>query len=495
MAKPKPSAQSLPGLEDPRITGLPEEMKGLADALLQAAEGSDEEQEEALRKFVEGVFNDPKIVSIGAAFLAEVYEGREGWLAKRIGTPELVQEMAAGQALLTCVAAGEWVARRDFTRLLRLGDGMLAARLHLRGPDCLDLMSAMASTLALIKQQKALALVSHVEDCQREGVVIDQGLLAEARHRLQLADVVGAANQTTREMWDQRLLNPNKEWTWDSPKERQALLELAEWLTPGHPASGDFAKVVPGAWWDLLQARVLSQSAEEAPLAPLSPASDGASAWTGGMLVPEPPGETGEATEDAKDVQLQVRLGWFVAGGVFGALVVVLLHAFSGGTPKSDVPSAIPVTAAYLEAAGKGNSKGNAAAIQWCEEERVRLTEELVHVGRLGTVKAAAWTENVNFLTGRTPDLPSQSQMYRKMLVLLHLDPPQDKETRTMVPRLLLRRSADEELVALWERCLEAGVPLQEEIAAGAKEALEQPSLSWTAEQRQRLEKLSKAKG
>jgi len=118
-----------------------------------------------------------------------------------------------------------------------------------------------------------------------------------------------------------------------------------------------------------------------------------------------------------------------------------------------------------------------------------------VHVGRLGTVKAAGWKENAGFLTGLTPDLPSQSQMYRKMLVLLHLDPPEDEETRSMVPRLLLRRAADEELVSLWERCLDAGVALVPEIAAAAREALSQPSLTWTPDQRQRLIKLSEANG
>lgn len=491
MAKSKPNAPSLPGLEDPRIAGLPGDAKAVAEALLEAADGDELEHEEALRRFIEAVFNNPQLVREGAAFLTRAYEGREAWLSKRVGTPELVQEMATGQALLTCVAAGEWVARRDFTRLLRLAEGMLAARLHLRSPDCLDLMSAMASSLALVKQPKALALVTHVEDCRREGLQIDEALLAEARHRLLLAEVVGAANQSTRELWDLRLLNPNREWTWTTEQERQALQDLAEWLQPGHPASKDFERVVPSAWWDLLQARhmaelTLEKKSPEPAIAPV----EAPAAWTGGMLEAEPRDEVSAEEEDS-DPGLRVRLGWFVAGGITGALAVMFLQASSEDAPKSEVPAAIPVQVSAHAAPGEVGR----AAIQWCAEEKERLAGELVHVGRLGTVKAAGWKENAGFLTGLTPDLPSQSQMYRKMLVLLHLDPPQDEETRSMVPRLLLRRAADEELVSLWERCLDAGVALGPEIAAAAREALSQPSLTWTLDQRQRLIKLSEANG
>jgi|GEM_PF-5297955 len=490
MAKRNPHAPSLPGLEDPKISGLPEEIRPVAEALLQAGAGEEVIHEEALRRFIEGVFNHPLLVPKGAAFLTQAYEGREAWLSKHLGTPELVQEMATGQALLTCVAAGEWVARRDFTRLLRLAEGMLAARLHLRAPDCLDLMSAMASTLALIKQPKALALISHVEECRREGLGIDEGLLAEARHRLQLADVVGAANQSTRELWDQRLLNPSKDWTWSSEQERQMLLDLAEWLPPGHPASADFARIVPSVWWDLLQARHQALPSIELKAAP-EPRLEEAAAWTGGMLEPEALEEIKEG-EVESETGLRVRLGWFVAGGLTGALAVVLLQVLTGGGAESKVPSAIPVTASVQTASA--GVEGSAATL-WCNAEKERLAGELVHVGRLGAVKAAGWRENAGFLTGLTPDLPSQSQMYRKMLVLLHLDPPQDPETRSMVPRLLLRRAADEELVSLWERCRDAGVALGPEIAAAAREALDQPSLSWTPDQRKRLIKLSAVNG
>lgn len=482
MAKRKLTDTSLPGLEDERLAGLSESVRSLADSLLMAAgSGDDVAHEGALRVFFAEVFNRPDVVAEGAAFLARAYEGREAWLAQRVGTPELVQEMATGQAMLTCLAAGEWVMRRDFTRLVRLSDGMLAARMHLRSEDCLDLMLAMASTLALVKQPRAVSLVNHVQDCQREGSVIDEGLLQEAKQRLQIADVIGAANQATREMWDLRFLSPAKSWDWSGPQERQALRDLGEWLTPEHAAGETFAKIVPVVWWDLWWVRSQKVEAVEREAEVAS--------WTGGLLTPEAVGDVSSGEEGNGLAEQRLRLGWFVAGGVTGALAAVLLQVMAGGDGEAKVDE---MNVVEVERSS-GKPGGEAAA--WCEAERERLADELVHVGRLGAVKASGWAENAGFLSGLTADLPSQSQMYRKMLELLHLDPPQDAETRKMVPRLLLRRGADEELVGLWERCVERGSGMRLEIAAAAREALQQPALHWTTEQRTRLQKLCEVNG
>lgn len=467
------------------MDGLSEGVRGMADALLKAIGSGDEaRQEEALRLFFAEVFNRPEIVAEGAAFLARTYEGREPWLAQRVGTPELVQEMATGQAMLTCVAAGEWVMQRDFTRLIRLADGMLAAKMHLKSEDCLVLMLAMASTLALVKQPRAVSLVNHGLECQKEGADIDEGLLKEARQRLQIADVIGASNQAIREMWDLRFLSPTKQWDWTGPQERQALRELGEWLTPEHAAAGEFEKIVPAVWWDLWWVKSHKVEVVER--------SEEVASWTGGLLSAEGPDLSGEFSseeEGAVNEEQRLRLGWFLAGGVTGALAAVLLQVIAGGDGK--------VKEDRVESAdvGKVERKEGREAVTWCNEERERLAGELVHVGRLGAVKASGWAENAGFLSGLTADLPSQSQMYRKMLTLLHLDPPKDAETRMMVPRLLLRRGADEELVGLWEHCVEGQTGMQVEIAAAAREALEQPSLAWTAEQRTRLQRLCEVNG
>ena len=165
------------------------------------------------------------------------------------------------------------------------------------------------------------------------------------------------------------------------------------------------------------------------------------------------------------------------------------LQVMAGGDGKEKVET---VDSAEV---GTVVRKEGGEAVTWCNEERERLAGELVHVGRLGAVKASGWAENAGFLSGLTADLPSQSQMYRKMLTLLHLDPPKDGETRMMVPRLLLRRGADEELVGLWEHCVEGQTGMQMEIAAAAREALEQPSLAWTTEQRTRLQRICEVNG
>lgn len=485
MAARGPSKKATPQVDPPVWAGLPEPLLPAARALAAALEGAEEAaQEAALARFLETGFSQLERVPAAAAFLARLYEEREGWLARRVQTQELLQEMAAGQAILTCVVAGEWVTERDFARLTRLADSMLAARLHLRAPDCLDLMLATASSLAIIKHPRAASLLQHVEDCRKQGVAVDEFLLRDARRRLSLGSVVAAADQATREMWDQRLQKPDHNWTWSSPLERQALRDLAEWLDPAHPSAPEFAKVVPPAWWDLWTRQVMAapapaSSASPPPPSPPKENEPEPASWAGARLA-----GLGNEKTPPPAWELSLRAGWLLAGGLIGALLTLLLvgrnHPKPPASPQNEVPRAI----AILPPVSPGTAK-------WVEEERERLTGELEHVGRLSAVKAAKWSENATFLTGRTPELPGQSQMYRKLLVLLHLDPPQDPETRGMVPRLLLRRAADEETLRLWERCLESRVPMAAEIAAAAREALSQPALSWTAEQRERLQKLA----
>ena len=483
MATRGSSSKKNAGSDLAELTGLPEAVLATGRALAAAVEREDESgMEMALARFLEAGFGQLEQVPASAAFIARLFEGRESWVSRRLQTQELIQEMASGQAILTCVVASEWVMEREFVKLIRLADGMLAARLHLRAPDCLDLMLATACSLAVLKHARAVSLLHHVEACQKDGVAVDEGLLAEARHRVAVGAVVAAADQATREMWDQRLAKPGREWSWSSLQERKALRDLAEWLEPGHPAAADFERVVPPAWWDLWLRQQLTSASPAQEQAEGNAIDDTVEAkpetanWVGARW-------TGDEAPLVPSWERWLRLGWFLAGGLVGVLVAVLFSSRSAApAPEAAVsPPEVP----------KAIAIASPSSLTWLEEERARLTEELANVGRLGAVKAASWVENAAFLTGRTPELPVQSQMYRKLLVLLHLDPPQDTETRGMVPRLLLRRGADEETLRLWERCVEARSLMTGQIAATAREALNEPALTWTEAQRQRLEKLA----
>ena len=463
--------------------------------------------EEAFRRFVDVGFSNPEWVAESAVFLTRAFADHEGWLARQLGIQELIQEMSCGQAALTCVIAGEWVMARDAVKLGRLAEGMLAARMQLRQPDCLDLMLGVALSLALVKPSRAQSLLAHVEECRRAGVAVDEELLDEVKRRLQMVEVIGAADQATRQMWDERLSQPHREWSWHKPSELKALRELAEWLVPEHPAAAAFAKVVPPAWWELW----LSQKGTKAEVAdvqqvlPLKPivATKAGGAIESALPVNDDIDQSSAAElAGVEDESLQhhlesrLRLGWFTAGGVLGALVAVILQMMESGFQNDTLIEGAKETSAKIEAASGGAEEGEPnyadnEAGEWCRRERARLVEELEPVTRLGAVASGKWADHSIFLTGQTPELPVASGMFRKVLTLLHLEPPRDPETRMNIPRLLLRRAQDEEVIVLWERCIEAETGLSAEIAAAAAESLDQPSMPWTEQQRQRLAKLA----
>jgi hypothetical protein len=397
---------------------------------------------------------------------------------------------------------------QDTVRLGRLAEGMLAARMQLKHPDCLDMMLGVALSLALLKPSRAQSLLAHVEECRRAGIEVDELLLEDVRGRLQLVEVIGAADQATRQMWDERLSQPQREWSWQKPNELRALRELAEWLVPGHPAAAAFARVVPPAWWELwLTHKGANPPPVEMqavlPLRPIvatEPRSPGDANSIEGIESGSDAAADADPLREAVDSpgwETRLRLGWFTAGGILGALAAVVLQvmdpvatdltATGEGNHQPDPGPAVseqprPEGPAYAE-----NASGS-----WCREERARLAEELEPVTRLGAVKKGTWSDHSIFLTGQTPELPLASGMFRKVLTLLHLDPPVDPETRMNVPRLLLRRAQDEEVILLWEKCVEGDSGLAPEIAAAAAESLDQPSMPWTPEQRERLARLAK---
>jgi hypothetical protein len=322
-----------------------------------------------------------------------------------------------------------------------------------------------------------------------EGGAVNEELLAAARQRMMVAEVVAAADHATREMWDQRLQKPSGDWTWSSARERKALSDLGEWLTPGHPAEKVFAAVVPPAWWDLWTKRECG--ARQGDLFSGFQENKGEKPTSGGWApehlagadeVPLLEDQVAGALETM--MERKVRLQWLVAGLVGGLLLAGLVVLFWGGA-RHRGPGAVD-RAELEQIIGPGQDW-----MAWRLEEMRGLAGDVMMVGGMEALRGGLWADNAALLTGRTVDLPIQSMRYRRILAYLHLDPPLDPEVRVRVPRLLLDCAPDEDSLRLWERCLLAGLPLKREIALAAQEALGRPALRWNEAQRERLTALA----
>jgi hypothetical protein len=156
----KPSSnRGQDSIREALVEGLPGTLRGVARGLL-AAEGKGESaQVEALQRFLEVGFTKTEHLVEGALFLTQFYAEDEAWLAKHLGVQEIVQELSYGGGALTGVVAEWWMRQRDLVRLVRLVDGLLAAKLHLRTPDCLNVMLALTCSIALHKPQRGSCAV------------------------------------------------------------------------------------------------------------------------------------------------------------------------------------------------------------------------------------------------------------------------------------------------------------------------------------------------
>lgn len=475
---------------DAVVLSLPETLRAAARALVVAAEKGETAHVESMQRFLEVGFSKPDHLLAAALFLVEFYEGAESWLAHYIGVQEMVQELSHGGVALTGVVAEQWMIQRDMVRLMRLVDGLLAAKLHLKAADCLNVMLALTCSIALHKPQRAAALLAHVEACSKgDSGQVDGELLAAARQRMAVAEVVAPADHATRDMWDQRLQRPGGDWPWASVRERKALSDLAEWLTPGHLAENSFAATVPPAWWDLRcrRERVERQGdlfAEESIREREEPkgASWAPSHLAGADEAPLLEDQVVGVVESL--LEIKVRLCWFGAGIAAGVLAAGLIWLVWGGGGARG-PGALD-RAELEKIIGPGQDW-----MAWRLEEMRTLAGDLIMVGGVEKLRGGTWAENAALLTGRTVDLPLQSQRYRRMLAYLHLDPPLDAEVRIRLPRLLLDCAPNEDSLRLWERCLLAGLPLRREIALAAQEALSRPALRWDSGQRERLSVLA----
>lgn len=421
-------------------------------------------------------FSKPEWAAASSPLIAEIFEEDEDQLAELARIPDLVIEMGSGQVNVTCMVASRWAARGETHRLSRLADAMVASHAS-RHACAVEVMLALAATLAVTRFSRAEQLYNAALPLAGED---HQEALADARRWLAAGRVVCSASQEQRDFWDVRLRKPRASWSWRSKEEREALDALSERLSAGMEGADLFKAVLPECWWELAMkwAHLQEKMALAAKASPVTKVEV--------TSTPRIHAEPVSAFDmSVREVRARPKAGpyaRFILGWVCGSMAMALtvlalpsevIHRILNAFRTTDALVPVVKTPAEMQA--------------WRSDMQQRMASEMSRFSsQHAAAKAGAWKDNEMVLSGRSQELPQESPEYMKLLVWLHLDPPQDGEIRRHVCDLLLER-VKADAISLWEQLVYPGSANAAEIKEAAGEAVADPAYHWNAEETKRL--------
>lgn len=441
-------------------------------------------------------FSKPDWAVPASAFLSELFESNEDRLAELVRVPDLVIELGCGQASLACTVASKWATRSETHRLSRLAESIVAAQGTMKNPAAVEVMLALAATLAVTRLSRAEQLFNAaVPQASTEHAES----LSDARLWLAVGKVLASAPQEVRDLWDTRMRRPKTAWKWDSENERRALRFLAEQLTPEMETEQLFRQVVPACWWELAMRRVEDERAWQRKWETVK--GKQSSLKTDGLaeqeetppLMPKPKPRTSSHTFGDQDIPAMRPHANSPARFVLGWSAGVLLMGSTFFLAPESVYRAIKDLRSLFSSAESKASESPYHSKAWRETQVASFAkgkEALEPLVR--RVKASTWTDTQMLLSGNTPELPFDDPKYLQLLVWLHLDPPADPETLRQLPRLLVEK-ADISAMTIWEQLLYSESPNAEYIRATAREVYKQKASTWPTEELKRLQAICEA--
>lgn len=480
-------------------TDIPAELQASARALLRAV-AAKVAVAEHFDAFCGQAFSKPEWAAAASPLIAELFDHDEDQLAELARIPDLVIEMGSGQATVTCMVASRWAARGETHRLSRLAESIVAS--HASKNACaVEVMLALAATLAVARFSKAEQLFNAALPLVGDE---HQEALADARRWLAAGRVVCSASQEERDFWDVRLRKPKTAWTWHSKEERAALETLSERVSGNQEGLDLFKAVVPPCWWDMavkcaLQQEKLAAAMIKHPLVNPEPVH-ASRAGTDFAAEDRQPLHADVFSHPKANLHARFVLGW-ICGAMATAITVLLLptevvhrvlSTFRSDGSRAIIPQVSSATALSTVAVLPKTSGEKQA---WREENLKRIASEMAqYSAQHAAAKTRGWTDNERILSGQGEELPYDSPQHLKMLVWLHLDPPQDVEVRMKVAKLLLERMKGD-AITLWEELMYPGSANAEEIKRAAKDALSSTTYQWNAEDLSRLRWLADGGG
>lgn len=462
---------------------LPPELHAAARALEKALAGN-QNVGPAFADFCAKAYVRPEWAGPASEFIVNSFENREAELASMARIPDLIIELASGQQALTTTVAFQWAANSDSARLAKLAEALAATQSKIQSSEVVDLMLALATSLAITKYTKAEQMLTLSEPQAQEE---HQESLVEARLWLAAGRMLCGCSQETRDLYDQRLRRRRTAWTWESPVECAALQELAEHLHPGREGAGLFRAIVPPAWWEMAnklaaeRAQVEAQHEEAALAAQAAPAS---------APMAEMPPQLSSSYFPPEPAPVLAGNAWpFFAGGLVGAAALSLVIWVS----PYELKKSLPTSTDHAEFVAEAPAADAPAAPQetWRKEEAARVAAANADIQDMqGRIRTSKWADVESLLSGTTPDLPKEDERYARLLSWLHVDPPEDVEIRNRLPGLLAAARPDSVTLELWEKLAYRGSPIEEAVREGARRQLYENKDAWSPSQETQLNRL-----
>lgn len=517
MAGPAPEASN------PVLQQLPAELHAQGRALVEALPDSPL-LSQAFATFCSAAYVKPDLAGPASDFLAELFADHEDLLADMARIPDLIIELASGHYTLTFMVASRWAAKNDTSRMVRLAEALVATQSKMSGPEVVDIMLALTTSLAVTRYPRAEQLYAAAEPHATEE---HQEAMAEARLWLAAGRVVRLCTQEARDIWDQRLRRSRVPWTWEAREEREALSQLANHLDMTMEGAELFKAVVPPCWWDLAVVRVRELARQDELAASV------AAKPTERLPMAPPPAAEPQINHDLPPVI--VWNAWpFFFGGLVGAAALAVgiwlgpydlvknaltskrtsssepvVVAKGGTSVGGGAPASAPVNptvpSGASTAAGENAKPVEPEVPLTPEQQKIALERDdwrKTEVGRLAgelpelepvieNLKKGTWDQYQAYLSGETPEMPKQDSKYQRLLLWLHLDPPQDPVLRGKIPSLLASLRQDTLLLDLWTQLNYAGSPNAGDIREAAKRQLHENTSAWSPSQKNTLTELA----
>ncbi len=484
-------------------SNFPAELLAPAQALESALQAG-QPVDKCFADFCSRAYVKPEWAGPASEFLAELFEGREAMLAAMTRVPDLIIELASGQQTLTTIVAFEWAAAADAARLSKLSEALAATHGKMHNPEVVHLMLALASSLAITRYPRAEQMLNLAEPQVEEE---HQESLAEARLWMAAGRILRGSSQEVRELWNHRLRRRRTAWTWDSPAERAALQELADHLRPGQEGMELFQSIVPSSWWQIavqlateraalreLYEQRHPELASTLPKGRVSSENEDASAMPQAHASALSEGSAPSPAPRTNEPQVMVMNAWpFFLGGLVGAAALAVVIAISPYDLKktSLKGNTEPGTAAPPSTAVPLTLPANQANLNWVQEQLTRIQAGSDDLKALWSrVQRGTWAENQALLKGETPELTAEDPRRLRLLIWLHLDPPDDKTMQSELPALLASIRADSDTLELWENVAGARSVMEKAVREAARRQIYANATAWSPSQKEQLNQL-----